>query len=94
MHEGESSYVPPRPPSLSPEEGGYGGEDVITIDEAIERVGYGKFQLRVMIAGGLCFAADAMEVLLLSFLVVVLQALWDISAKQAAILTSIVFLGA
>jgi MFS family permease len=65
----------------------------ITIDEAIERLGYGKFQIRVMIAAGLCFAADAMEVLLLSFLSVVLQALWELTIQETAILTSIVFLG-
>mmetsp|Transcript_18620 Transcript_18620/g.30870 ORF Transcript_18620/g.30870 Transcript_18620/m.30870 type:complete len:498 (+) Transcript_18620:74-1567(+) len=75
------SSPPPAPP----------GE--ISIDDAIEKLGYGRFQIRVMIAAGLCFAADAMEVLLLSFLSVVLQALWELTAAQTALLTSIVFLG-
>jgi putative MFS transporter len=65
----------------------------ISIDEAIERVGYGCFQIRVLVATGLCFAADAMEVLLLSFLAVALQALWNLTSQQTALLTSIVFLG-
>jgi hypothetical protein len=40
----------------------------ITVDDAIERLGMGKFQLMVLVAVGLCFAADAMQVLMLSFL--------------------------
>ena len=65
----------------------------ISIDEAIERLGYGRFQIRVLVAAGLCFAADAMEVLLLSFLAVVLQAIWNLTSQQTALLTSIVFVG-
>ena len=68
-------------------------QTTISIDEAIERLGYGRFQLRVLVAAGLCFAADAMEVLLLSFLAVVLQAIWDLTSQQTALLTSIVFVG-
>jgi putative MFS transporter len=64
------------------------------VDDAIERLGYGRFQVRVMIAAGLCFAADAMEVLLLSFLSVVLQSEWALTPEQTAFLTSTVFLGA
>jgi hypothetical protein len=44
------------------------GTITITVDEAIERLGMGVFQLIVLTAAGLCFAADAMQILLLSFL--------------------------
>ena len=50
-----------------------------------------------MVAAGLCFAADSVEILLLSFLSVVLQSSssgWDISQEQTSMLTSTVFLGA
>jgi len=67
---------------------------LLSIDDAIERLGYGRFQVRVMIAAGLCFAADAMEVLLLTFLAVVLQAEWDLSSQETAFLTGTVFIGA
>lgn len=66
----------------------------ITIDEAIERVGTGRFQKRIGLAAGLCFAADSMEVLLLSFLAVVVQAEWNLSYQQTASITSAVFIGA
>lgn len=66
----------------------------ITIDEAIERIGTGPFQRRMLLAAGLCFAADSMEVLLLSFLAVVVQAEWGLTSQQTASITSAVFLGA
>ena len=66
----------------------------ISIDDAIETIGMGQFQFRILVAAGLCFAADSMEILLLSFLSVVLQAQWDLREDQAATMTSVVFLGA
>ncbi|KAL7572349.1 hypothetical protein ACA910_021562 [Epithemia clementina (nom. ined.)] len=66
----------------------------ISIDDAIEELGMGQFQLLILVAAGLCFAADAMEVLLLSFLAVVLQAQWDLTDEQTASITSAVFIGA
>ena len=59
-----------------------------------ERVGTGKFQRRILFAAGLCFAADSMEVLLLSFLAVVVQAEWDLTPQETSSITSAVFLGA
>lgn len=57
-------------------------------------VGMGPFQYRILIAAGLCFAADSMEVLLLSFLAIVLKAQWNLNDTQTATLTSSVFIGA
>ena len=73
-----------------------GGEPkkAITIDDAVENLGMGMFQYRILFAAGLCFAADSMEVLLLSFLSVVLKAVWDLSDEQTATITSSVFIGA
>jgi ABC-type nickel/cobalt efflux system permease component RcnA len=48
-------------------------DEHITVDEAIERFGLGKFQFYVLTAAGLCFASDAMRILLLSFLCKVLK---------------------
>lgn len=66
----------------------------IEIEEAIQEIGSGIFQRRILIAAGLCFAADSMEVLLLSFLSVVLQAQWDLTDEQTSTITSSVFIGA
>ena len=66
----------------------------ISIDDAVERLGMGTFQYRILWAAGLCFAADSMEVLLLSFLAVVLKDVWNLTDDQTAAITSSVFIGA
>jgi len=66
----------------------------ISIDGAIERLGTGRFQLVVLTAVGLCFAADAMQVLLLSFLSEVLRIEWNLDDAETAFITSILFTGA
>lgn len=54
----------------------------------------GKFQLLVLTAAGLCFASDAMQVLLLSFLCEVLKLEWNLTDRETALITSMVFIGA
>ena len=67
---------------------------IITVDDAIERLGSGRFQLVVLTAAGLCFAADAMQVILLSFLSEVLRIEWNLNVEETAFITSILFIGA
>lgn len=50
--------------------------------------------MQIMVAAGLCFAADAMEILLLSFLSLVLLVEWDLTTRQASLITASVFAGA
>lgn len=66
----------------------------LDIEDAIERLGMGRFQYGVFLACGLCFAADAMEVLLLSFLAVILQEEWNLTEGQTDSIISVVFAGA
>ena len=69
----------------------------LTMDEAIERLGYGRFQHYLLCAAGLCVMADGFEVLLLSFLTLVLQSSdsqWNLSSTQTSSITSFVFMGA
>jgi putative MFS transporter len=54
----------------------------------------GRFQRYAFLTAGLCTLADAMEVLLLSFLSVVLQAQWNLEPYETAAITASVFLGA
>ena len=68
-------------------------EHLITVDEAMERLGMGPFQRYILVASGLCFASDAMQVVLLSFLTVVLQSDWNLSDEEGAAITSAIFLG-
>ena len=67
---------------------------VMDIDEAIDRLGMGLFQIHIVMACGLCFASDAMEYLLLSYLGVILQSQWNLSESESDLISAVVFLGA
>lgn len=67
---------------------------LVDIDDAIERLGMGTFQTQILWAAGLCFGADAMEVLLLSFLAVVLKVEWSLTEHEMDSIISVVFAGA
>ena len=54
----------------------------------------GTFQYKLIVAVGLCIAADTMEILLLSFLTLVVQVEWNLQTSQASSVTAIVFVGA
>mmetsp|Transcript_5137 Transcript_5137/g.11385 ORF Transcript_5137/g.11385 Transcript_5137/m.11385 type:complete len:527 (+) Transcript_5137:288-1868(+) len=66
----------------------------IDIEEAIDRLGMGLFQYQVVLACGLCFASDAMEILLLGFLTAMLKGQWGLSERQTDSIVSVVFAGA
>ena len=65
----------------------------ISVDEAIEAIGAGPFQKRILFSTGLCFAADSMEVMMLAFLSPILKDEWDLTYGQSAGIASVVFAG-
>lgn len=66
---------------------------LLTFDEAIERAGLGRFQRKLMIICGLGWAADAMEVLLISFALPAIGEEWGLSNAQKGLLGTAIFLG-
>lgn len=66
---------------------------VYTLDEALNHVGFGKFQILVLIYAGLGLVAEAMEVMILSFIGPAIKSEWNLSPAQETILTSVVFAG-
>lgn len=66
---------------------------VLTFDQAIERAGFGRFQGKLMIICGLGWAADAMEVLLISFALPAIGEEWGLSNAQKGLLGTAIFLG-
>lgn len=67
--------------------------ELLNIDDAINRLGYGYFQVMIVCAAGLCFMADSMEIMLLSFLSRVLKDKWNLSSEDEALITASVFGG-
>lgn len=65
----------------------------ITLDEAIDSIGFGRFQRKLMLICGLGWAADAMEVLLIAYALPEIGKEWGLSAAQVGLLGTAIFLG-
>ncbi|WCJ34654.1 Synaptic vesicle 2-related protein [Euphorbia peplus] len=64
-----------------------------TLDEALEAVGFGKFQAGVLSYAGMCLFAEAMEMMILSFVGMAVKSEWELSSNQESLITSVVFFG-
>ena len=65
----------------------------LSFDQAIEQVGFGRFQKKLMVVCGLGWAADAMEVLLISFALPAIGQEWNLTNAQKGLLGTAIFLG-
>ena len=91
----ERLVLTPSPPPYSsksptPEIGNRPG---YTIDEAIDKMGYGPFQFILFLFCGFIWMADAMELMILSILSPAVKCQWSLSSVEEAFITSIVFIG-
>jgi len=51
-----------------------------TVDQAIESLGFGWFQWKVLFMTGAIWASDAMEIMFISFIIPVLRDHWSLEA--------------
>jgi MFS transporter, putative metabolite:H+ symporter len=65
----------------------------LSYEEALAGVGYGSFQRKLLLICGLGWAADAMEVLLVSFAMPSMSAEWGLSKAQTSLLATAIFIG-
>lgn len=65
----------------------------LTYDQAIEEIGFGRFQRRLLWICGLGWAADAMEVLLIAFALPAISEEWGLTNAQRGLLGTSIFLG-
>lgn len=66
---------------------------VYTLDEALSATEFGNFQGLVLFYAGLGWFADAMEIMLLSFVGPTVKSDWGLSSTEEGLLTSVVFAG-
>jgi len=64
-----------------------------TVEEAIEKIGFGRFQMFCSFAAGFAWIADGMEIMVLSIIGPTLLCEWGISTVQEALITTVVFIG-
>uniref|UniRef100_A0A4X2KBR9 Synaptic vesicle 2-related protein n=1 Tax=Vombatus ursinus TaxID=29139 RepID=A0A4X2KBR9_VOMUR len=68
-------------------------DDTFMVEDAVEAIGFGKFQWKLSVLTGLAWMADAMEMMILSILAPQLHCEWRLPSWQVALLTSVVFVG-
>jgi MFS transporter, putative metabolite:H+ symporter len=66
---------------------------VLTVQDAINQVGFGRFQRRLLLVCGVTWAADAAEVLLLAFALPAISAEFGLSRAAGGLLVTSTFLG-
>ena len=67
--------------------------DTFTVEEAVESIGFGRFQWKLSILTGCAWMADAMELMILSIIAPQLQCEWRLYSWQKALITTVVFIG-
>ncbi|KAI3443484.1 hypothetical protein Pfo_000149 [Paulownia fortunei] len=68
-------------------------DPVYTLDEALATVGFGNYQGLLLAYGGLGWVAEAMEMMILSFIGSAVQSEWRLSPGQKSLLSTVVFAG-
>ncbi|CAH1393430.1 unnamed protein product [Nezara viridula] len=68
-------------------------DDTFTVTQAVNALGFGKFQAKLSLFTGLCWMTDSMEMTILSILAPALHCEWNISCYQQALFTTMVFMG-
>lgn len=66
---------------------------VTTVDDAIERIGLGRFQWRLFGVNGLVWASDAMEIIAIGFVIPSIIATFEIGSGRAGMVGSLFFAG-
>ncbi|XP_033845976.1 synaptic vesicle 2-related protein [Periophthalmus magnuspinnatus] len=67
--------------------------DIFTVDDALEAVGFGKYHWKICLFTGLSWIGDAMEMMILSILGPQLHCEWRLPGYKVALITSVVFIG-
>jgi putative MFS transporter len=66
---------------------------VLTVQDAIDRIGFGRFQRRLLLVCGVTWAADAAEILLIAFALPAISAEFGLSRAAGGLLVTATFLG-
>lgn len=67
--------------------------ETFTVDDALIAMGFGKFQVYLLVYAGMGWISEAMEMMLLSFVGPAVQAEWGLSSNKESMITSVVFAG-
>ena len=69
------------------------GKPLITLEEMSEKLGFGCFHVQLLFVVSAIWMADAMEMMLISFIAPPLQCTFGLTDAEKALITSVVFFG-
>ncbi|KNA24583.1 hypothetical protein SOVF_014400 [Spinacia oleracea] len=69
------------------------GSGTYSVDDALVKVGFGKYQYFVLAYAGMGWIAEAMEMMILSFIGPAVKVEWKLSSTEESLITTIVFAG-
>ena len=64
-----------------------------TVDDALNHLGFGRYQVFMLVYTGMAWTSDAMEMMLLSFIGPAVRCYWKLSPVKESIMSAVVFLG-
>ncbi|XP_066290495.1 synaptic vesicle 2-related protein-like [Branchiostoma lanceolatum] len=67
--------------------------DTFTVEDAVEELGFGRFQIKLYLWCGLAYMAIAMEIMIITVLSSELQCEWHLSSWHQAFLSTSIFIG-
>ena len=65
----------------------------ILLDEVISRLGFGKFQIKLLFIVSIIWVADAMEMMMIAFISPALACEFNLTDSSKAVLTTMIFVG-
>ncbi|XP_070204759.1 synaptic vesicle 2-related protein-like isoform X2 [Littorina saxatilis] len=68
-------------------------DETYTVEQAIDQIGFGKFQIKLSVLTGFAWMADAMEMMILAILSPAVHCIWQLTSFQEALITTVVFFG-
>ncbi|CAM6129453.1 unnamed protein product [Calypogeia fissa] len=70
-----------------------GGSETFSVEDAIKQAGFGPYQGWLLAYAGMSWTAEAMEMMLLSFVGPAVQSEWGLTGREESLIASIVFGG-
>lgn len=70
-----------------------GGSETFTVEDAIKQAGFGAYQGWLLAYAGMSWTAEAMEMMLLSFVGPAVQSEWGLTGHEESLIASVVFGG-
>jgi putative MFS transporter len=68
-------------------------ERTLTVGEAVEEIGIGPFQYKLLAICGATWAADAMEVIIIAYVIPIVIRQWSLTSAQAGLIGTAIFIG-